>query len=85
MQGIPDTLKDDEVPLLFYLRLICKRFLLTGVTEGLVADKKVRVSLKSLALGCVASCLAICPRLFLFKLSPTASGAGELWDVNHLF
>ncbi|GFO37998.1 huntingtin-like [Plakobranchus ocellatus] len=73
----PDSLKEDEVPLLFYLRLLSKRFLLTGVTDGLVPDKQVRVSLKSLALGCVACTLALCPRLFLFKLCPQASGEGS--------
>ncbi|CAG5125625.1 unnamed protein product, partial [Candidula unifasciata] len=80
-----ESLKEDEVPLLFYLRLLCKRFLLTGVPDGLVTDKQVRVSLKSLALGCVSCSLALCPRLFLFKLCPAASGAGNdqnLQDVT---
>ncbi|CAL1538264.1 unnamed protein product [Lymnaea stagnalis] len=72
-----ESLQEDEVPLLFYLRLLCKRFLLTGVTDGLVTDKQVRVSLKSLALGCVSCSLALCPRLFLFKLCPTANNAGN--------
>ncbi|RUS73694.1 hypothetical protein EGW08_018541 [Elysia chlorotica] len=72
-----DLLKEDEIPLLFHLRLLSKRFLLTGVTDGLVPDKQVRVSLKSLALGCVGSTLALCPRLFLFKLCPQASGEGN--------
>ncbi|GFR89453.1 huntingtin [Elysia marginata] len=72
-----DSLKEDEIPLLFHLRLLSKRFLLTGVTDGLVPDKQVRVSLKSLALGCVGCTLALCPRLFLFKLCPQASGEGN--------
>ncbi|XP_005093645.2 huntingtin [Aplysia californica] len=80
----PESLKEDEVPLLFYLRLLCKRFLLTGVPEGLVSDKQVRVSLKSLALGCVAHSVAICPRLFLFKVCPTATGAGSDQNLQDL-
>ncbi|XP_055860312.1 huntingtin-like [Biomphalaria glabrata] len=79
-----DSLQEVDVPLLFYMRLLCKRFLLTGMTEGLVPDKQVRVSLKSLALGCVSCSLALCPRLFLFKLCPTAVNSGSDQNIQDI-
>ncbi|KAH9487495.1 hypothetical protein Btru_075739 [Bulinus truncatus] len=74
-----DILMEDEVPLLFYLRLLCKRFLLTGMS-----DKQVRVSLKSLALGCITCSFALCPRLFLFKLCPTAVNGGNDQNIQDI-
>jgi huntingtin len=56
------------MPLLYMLRVVSKSFLLTGEKGQLVHDRHVRVSLKSLALGCVASIYSLCPRLALGKL-----------------
>ena len=73
---IGSLLDADELPLLFVLRVVCKTFLLKGEVGQLVHDRHVRVSLKSLALGCVASIFSLCPRLALGKLVPSDE-AGE--------
>lgn len=71
----------EEVPLLYMLRALCKAFLLTGQVGQLVHDRHVRVSLKSLALGCVASVFSLCPRLALCKLVPADESGQDLSDV----
>ena len=59
---------DRDCPLLCMLRLICKKFLLTGEEGKIFSDCNVRVCLKSLALSCVASIFSWCPKLALKKL-----------------
>ena len=68
---IGSLLDADELPLLYILRAVCKAFLLKGEAGQLVHDRHVRVSLKSLALGCVASIFSLCPKLALEKLVPS--------------
>ena len=68
---VGSLLDADELPLLYVLRLVCRSFLLRGEEGQLVHDRHVRVSLKSLALGCVASVFSLCPRLVLEKLVPS--------------
>ncbi|KAL8615828.1 hypothetical protein ACOMHN_048536 [Nucella lapillus] len=76
------TLVDrDELPLLYMLRVVCKCYLLRGEAGQVVHDRHVRVSLKSLALGCVASIFSLCPRLALCKLVPCNESSQDLSDV----
>ena len=58
----------EGLPLLYCVRLICRRFLLSRQKGDLVADRQVRVSVKTLALGCVGCALSLLPHIFLEKL-----------------
>lgn len=58
----------EGLPLLYCVRVICRRFLLTSKRQELIPDRRVRVSVKSLALGNIACAVKICPSIFLEKL-----------------
>lgn len=66
LDGLGDLL--EGLPLLYCVRVICRRFLLTGKKQELMPDRRVRVSVKSLALGNLACAVKICPSVFLEKL-----------------
>ena len=61
----------EGVPLVYCVRLICRRFLLSRTKGELVPDRQVRVSVKTLALGSLACALNHLPRIFLEKLFST--------------
>ncbi len=71
------SITDDDIPLVYCVRLLCSRFLLTGYKQGLIADRQVRVSAKALALGCIGSALAMYPQAFLHKLHKSSSQEGQ--------
>lgn len=66
-QGI-GSLTDREPAIVYCIRFICARFLLSGTKRVLKPDKVARVSVKSLALMCVSSAVAIYPQVFLLNL-----------------
>lgn len=72
MQGfnLPEigSFTDGELPLLYCVRLICRRFLLSGTKSDLVPDRAIRISVKTLALACIASSISLCPKIFIYKL-----------------
>ncbi|KAJ8026358.1 Huntingtin [Holothuria leucospilota] len=73
LEGDIGCYTDDEIPLKHLLRLLCSSFLLTGQKDGLIRDRKVRVSVKTLSLSCVGSIVGMVPELLfirLFKTSP---------------
>lgn len=59
---------DNEVPLKYCSRLLCSTFLLSGSSEGLISDQKVRVSIKALTLSCMSNVLALYPDSFFLPL-----------------
>ena len=61
----------EGMPLVYCVRLICRRFLMSRTKGELVPDRQVRVSVKTLALGSVACALTHLPRIFLVKLFST--------------
>lgn len=69
---------DDEAPLVYCSRLLCSKFLLTGHKQGLITDRAVRVSVKSLALGCMSCIVAILPETFLRKLHKSSPVPGNV-------
>ncbi|KAK3589444.1 hypothetical protein CHS0354_020780 [Potamilus streckersoni] len=71
---------EDSIPLLHCVRLICSRFLLAGQTHMLLPDRKVRVSVKALALGVISCAVGIKPSIFLEHLSDDA-GSQALRDI----
>ncbi|KAF5303786.1 hypothetical protein FQR65_LT08121 [Abscondita terminalis] len=60
--------QEKDVPLLYCTRLIVKSFLLNGTPNTLISDKKVRVSVKSLSLSCLATIVCIYPKALLTYL-----------------
>ena len=82
-EGDIGDLLDRDIPLVHCARLLCTRFLLTGYPRGLIPDKQVRVSVKSLALACVSSIISICPKTFLAKVHKSSQAKGKplLLDV----
>lgn len=79
---------DKAVPLLYASRLIARSFLLTGVKNGLISDKKVRVTVKNLALTCLSTIVKLFPEALLLHLdknSVKCRGANQQYvsDVFH--
>ena len=62
------ALTDDEKPIVFFARYICRKFLLAGQKGEIITDRKVRVSIKSLALGCISCILNILPEIFFHNV-----------------
>ncbi|XP_076644519.1 huntingtin [Halictus rubicundus] len=69
------TFTDPDVPLKFCCRYLASSFLLTGTAGHVMPDKYFRVSVKSLALNCLAYILKLCPNLLLMPVAkePTHS------------
>jgi huntingtin len=67
----------NEVPAVYLVRLLCSEFLLTGYQCVLMPDQCVRVSVKALALMCVACLVDLCPRTFIVKLHKTSNEPGN--------
>jgi hypothetical protein len=59
---------DTEKPIVYCMRLLSSRFLLTGYKFGMTPDRVVRVSAKALALGCIASAVQLYPQVFFLSL-----------------
>ena len=49
-------------------RLLSSNFLLAGKQGKLISDKSVRVSIKSLALGCIAEAVKLYPKTFVIDV-----------------
>lgn len=59
----------NDQPLIHYtIRLIASRFLLTGVTDKLIDDCTIRVSIKNLSLTVIGYCVNIWPGIVLLSL-----------------
>ncbi|KAL5022595.1 hypothetical protein ScPMuIL_001750 [Solemya velum] len=63
------SIVNEDIPLKYCVRLICRRFLLSGSKQCVISDQKVRVSLKVLSLLCLTSAFNISPEMFLGKVS----------------
>lgn len=63
------SIVNDDVPIKYCVRLLCRRFLLSGSKQCVISDQKVRVSLKVLALLCLTSAFNISPEISLGKVS----------------
>lgn len=57
-----------NVPLCYCARLLSSSFLLSGGQGGLMPDRSVRVSIKSLAVSCLAGILNLYPKVFFLDL-----------------
>ncbi|GFS71538.1 huntingtin [Trichonephila clavipes] len=62
------TFTDHDVALKYCTRLLCSSFLLTGTPGYCIPDRNVRISVKSLALGCLSSIFSLYPNGFLLPL-----------------
>ncbi|KAI4501009.1 hypothetical protein M0802_003812 [Mischocyttarus mexicanus] len=63
------TYTDSDMPVKFCCRYLVSSFLLTGSAGHLMPDKLFRVSVKSLALTCVANILRLYPDLLLMTVA----------------
>ncbi|CAH1783183.1 unnamed protein product [Owenia fusiformis] len=82
------SVTDDEIPIVYCTRLLCSKFLLTGYPQNLIPDRMVRVSVKSLALGCIASSILIYPQIYFYNLHIDETGGSQklsdiLLYINH--
>ncbi|XP_046850180.1 huntingtin-like isoform X3 [Xenia sp. Carnegie-2017] len=77
-----DPVVCDGVPMLHCARVMCS-FLLSGKSGEMISDRKVRVSVKSLALNCLAAICKIYPQCFLARVRPdnedVQGDEGEQW------
>ncbi|KAG7190657.1 hypothetical protein KM043_006738 [Ampulex compressa] len=64
---------DSDMPIKYCCRYLVSSFLLTGNAGHLMPDKSFRVSVKSLALNCIAYILKFCPNLFLMTVAKDTS------------
>ncbi|KAG1678706.1 Huntingtin [Nymphon striatum] len=68
---------DEDVPLLYCTRLLCSSFLLTGYPGSVIPDQNIRVSVKSLALNCLAGVFNLYPKAFYYTLFKSTTSEGE--------
>ena len=85
-KGVDDGFNIDPVvckgaPLLHCARVMCS-FLLSGKNDEILSDRKVRVSVKSLALNCLAAIFKIYPQAFLARVLPAEEDEGT-GDDSH--
>lgn len=64
-----DAVSCRGVPLIHCVRLMCS-FLLSGNPGEMLSDSSVRVSVKSLALSCIAQAVKLHPEAFLVRILP---------------
>ena len=64
-----DAVSCRGVPLIHCVRLMCS-FLLSGNPGEMLSDSSVRVSVKSLALSCIAQAVKLGPEAFLVRILP---------------
>ena len=76
-EGDIGSITDNEVPLVYCVRLLSSKFLLTGYPNGLIPDRQVRVSVKALALGCIGSAMALYPTVFLYDVHKSSIQEGR--------
>ena len=62
------SFNDHDVPLIYCVRLLGATFLLSKNKGELLDDKLVRVSLKTLAMGCITNAIILSPKVFLLTL-----------------
>ena len=74
--GVGQVPAEDMVPLVRCVRRLCSMFLLSG-ERGQILDerarRRVRVSVKALALKCVAAALSLYPSVFFLPVTTTAT------------
>ena len=69
------------VPLVHCARLMCS-FLLSGNPGEMLLDSSVRVSVKSLALSCIAQAVKLHPEAFLVRVLPESSGDSDEEELH---
>lgn len=69
------------VPLIHCVRLMCS-FLLSGNPGEMLSDSSVRVSVKSLALSCIAQAVKLHPEAFLVRILPESSEESDEEELH---
>uniref|UniRef100_T1KK12 Huntingtin n=1 Tax=Tetranychus urticae TaxID=32264 RepID=T1KK12_TETUR len=85
IENIGDFTSEDTIPLEYCTRLLCVKFLLNSTKSGLIPDKSVRVSVKSLALSCLAPIVQLYPKAFLLDLHlyrHSPEPPQKIWDIT---
>ena len=77
-----DPVVCNDVPILHCARVMCS-FLLSGQSGEMLSDRKVRVSVKSLALNCLAAIFKIYPEAFLARVVPEMDSESNDNYINH--
>ncbi|PSN49021.1 Huntingtin [Blattella germanica] len=72
---------DAEVPLYYCCRHLAHCFLLTGYSGFIMPDSNVRVSVKALALSCIASALRFSPDIIFLTLDKNKDPSVKLVEV----
>ncbi|XP_071827308.1 huntingtin-like isoform X2 [Apostichopus japonicus] len=68
LEGDIGCYTDEEIPLRHLMRLLTSSFLLTGEKGCLIRDRRVRVSVKTLAMSCISNIAGMVPELFFIQL-----------------
>ena len=76
-----DAVACSGVPLVHCTRLMCS-FLLSGNPGEMLSDSSVRVSVKSLALSCIAQAVKLYPEAFLVRVLPESSGESDEEEMH---
>lgn len=71
-----DSVTCSGIPLVHCARLMCS-FLLSGNPGEMLSDSSVRVSIKSLALSCIAQVVRLHPEAFLARMLPESSNESD--------
>ena len=76
-----DAVACSGVPLVHCARLMCS-FLLSGNPGEMLSDSNVRVSIKSLALSCIAQAVKLHPEAFFVRILPESSGESDEEELH---
>ena len=76
-----DAVACKGVPLVHCVRLMCS-FLLSGNPGEMLSDSSVRVSVKSLALSCIAQAVRLHPEAFLVQILPEVKEESGVEDLH---
>lgn len=79
------TYTDSDMPVKFCCRYLVSSFLLTGSAGHLMPDKLFRVSVKCLALTCVANILRLYPDLLLMTVAKDSTSDKQMMKDILLF
>ncbi|XP_065183780.1 huntingtin-like isoform X1 [Sycon ciliatum] len=71
-----------RIPVVFAVNLLSSSFLLSGQAGGLINDRKVRVSVKSLALSCVGAAVHLWPASLQGHVYPLSSSAQQTQEEH---
>ncbi|KAK3095770.1 hypothetical protein FSP39_018831 [Pinctada imbricata] len=78
IKSIGSLYDPDCIPIDCLVRVLCRRFLLNGKPGELINNRSVRISMRTLALGCLSSAVMMKPQILFLPLQKEMKGDVQL-------